>query len=222
MKRCGKTSSVEDEIFSNLEKAIVEGDEEVAKRLAEEGLEKGLDPADLIMKSCLRGMEIVGDKYKRREYFIPEVLLAADAMTDAVAVLKPHVKLEKGPAGVIVIGTVEGDVHDIGKNIVKIMLQAGGFKVFDLGCSVLLKDFVDKAKENNANIIAMSALMTTTVPGMKKVVDTLNEQGIRDKFKVMIGGAPTSNAVAKNVGADGWAKDAIMAVDLAKKFCQTA
>jgi len=212
-------SSVEKEIFFNLEKAIVEGDEKAAKGLAEEGLKKGLDPNDLIMKSCLKGMEIVGDKYKRREYFIPEVLLSAGAMTDAVDTLRPHVKLERGPTGVVVIGTIEGDVHDIGKNIVKIMLQAGGFKVIDLGRSVILKDFVEKAKENNANIIAMSALMTTTSPGMKKVVDMLKEQGIRDKFKVMIGGAPTSDDYAKKIGADGWAKDAVMAVDVARKFC---
>jgi dimethylamine corrinoid protein len=215
-------SNVEKEIFSNLEKAIVDGDEKAAKRLAEEGLGKGLDPAELIMTSCLKGMEIVGNKYHKREYFIPEVLLSADAMTEAVDILRPHVKLEKGPAGTIVIGTVEGDVHDIGKNIVRIMLQAGGFKVLDLGRSVILKEFVEKAKENNANIIAMSALMTTTAPGMKKVVEMLKEQGIRDKIKVMIGGAPTSNDFAKNVGADGWAKDAITAVDLAKKFCQNA
>jgi dimethylamine corrinoid protein len=215
-------SSVEKEIFSDLEKAIVEGDEKAAKGLAEEGLKKGLDPNDLIMKSCLKGMEIVGDKYKRREYFIPEVLLSAGAMTDAVDTLKPHVKLEKGSTGVVVIGTVEGDVHDIGKNIVKIMLQAGGFKVIDLGRAVIMKNFVEKAKETNANVIAMTALMSTTAPMMRKAIDMLKEEGIREKFKVMIGGASTTEDFAKEIGADAWGKDAMVAVEIARKFCQSS
>jgi corrinoid protein of di/trimethylamine methyltransferase len=208
------------EVFEGLKQAVIDGDEEAAKKWAEEAVKRGIDAYEAIAKGCLEGMNIVGERYARREYFIPEVVLAAQAMTSAVEVLQPHVKVEKGAAGVIVIGTVQGDVHDIGKNIVKMMLEAAGFKVIDLGRDVLLKDFVENARKHNAHIIAMSALMTTTMPGMGKVIQMLKEEEIRSRVKVMIGGAPTSEEFAKKIEADAWGKDAMVAVELARKFVQ--
>ncbi|RLI30293.1 cobalamin-binding protein [Candidatus Bathyarchaeota archaeon] len=216
-----ESSKNKEEVFERLKQAIIEGDEVEAVKWAEEAVKRGIDAYEAISKGCLEGMNVVGDKYARREYFIPEVVLAAQAMNMAVEVLKPHVKMEKGPSGVVVIGTVQGDVHDIGKNIVKIMLEAAGFKVIDLGRDVPLKDFVETAKQQNADIIAMSALMTTTMPGMGKVVKMLEEdENLRRRVKVMIGGAPTSEEYARRIGADAWGKDAVAAVELAKKFMQ--
>jgi len=209
-----------EEVFEGLKQAVIDGDKEAAKKWAEEAVKKGIDAYEAIAQGCLEGMNVVGEKYARREYFIPEVVLAAQAMTSAVDVLRPHVKVEKGAAGVVVIGTVQGDVHDIGKNIVKMMLEAAGFKVVDLGRDVFLKSFVENAKKRGAQIIAMSALMSTTMPGMGKVVQMLKEEGIRDSVKVMIGGAPTSEEFAKRIEADAWGKDAMAAVELARKFVQ--
>jgi len=210
-----------EEVFEGLKQAVIEGDEEAAKKWAEEAVKRGIDAYEAIAQGCLEGMNVVGEKYARREYFIPEVVLAAQAMTSAVDVLRPHVKVEKGATGVVVIGTVQGDVHDIGKNVVKIMLEAAGFKVVDLGRDVFLKSFVENAKKHGAQIVAMSALMSTTMPGMGKVVQMLKEEGIRDSVKVMIGGAPTSEEFAKRIEADAWGKDAMTAVELAKKFVQS-
>jgi len=206
------------EVFEGLKRAVIDGDEEAAKRWAEEAVKRGIDAYEAIANGCLEGMNVVGEKYARREYFIPEVVLAAQAMNSAVNVLQPHVKVEKGAAGVVVIGTVQGDVHDIGKNIVKMMLEAAGFKVIDLGRDVLLRDFVENVRKHNAHIVAMSALMTTTMPGMGKVIQTLKDEGLRDKVKVMIGGAPTTEEFARKIEADAWGKDAMVAVELAKKF----
>ncbi|MCC6013320.1 MAG: corrinoid protein [Candidatus Verstraetearchaeota archaeon] len=208
-----------EEIFKNLAKCVVDGDEEGAKKWAEEAIKAGIDAYEAIMKGLAEGMKVVSEKYEKGEYYVPEVLLSASAMTAAVEILKPHIKVEKAEKPItIVIGVVEGDIHDIGKNLVKIMLESAGFKVIDLGRDVPLSKFVEEAKKHNADVIAMSALMTTTMPGMKKVIELLIKEGYRDKVKTIIGGAPTSLEYAKSIGADAWAKDASEAVDVIRNL----
>jgi corrinoid protein of di/trimethylamine methyltransferase len=210
---------MKEEIFKNLAKCVVDGDEEGARRWAEEAIKAGIDAYEAIMNGLAEGMKVVSELYEKGEYYVPEVLLSASAMTAAVEILKPHIKVEKAEKPItIVLGVVEGDIHDIGKNLVKIMLESAGFKVIDLGRDVPLSKFVEEAKKHNADVIAMSALMTTTMPGMKKVIELLIKEGYRDKVKTIIGGAPTSLDYAKSIGADAWAKDASAAVGVIKNL----
>lgn len=204
-----------EEILEGLAKATIEGDAERAKQLAEEALKAGIDPYDAIMKGCAEGMKVVSDLYEKGEMFVPEILLSAEAMYAAIDVLKPHLKVEKvGKTARVVIGVVEGDIHDIGKNLVKIMMEAAGFQILDLGRDVPKSQFVEKAKEFNANVVAMSTLMTTTMGGMKDVIRLLEEAGMRDKVRVIVGGAPLSPEFAKSIGADAYGKDATEAVKI--------
>ena len=203
-----------EEILDELSKAIIAGNEKEARRTAELALNSGYDAYETIAKGCNKGMKIVGEKLERQEYFIPEVLASAYAMNAAVNVLKPHIRVEKVSApSKIVIGTVEGDTHDIGKSIVKLFLEAAGHEVHDLGKDVPRRDFIKKASEIGAKIIAMSALLTITIPAMKSVVNALEDIGMRDKVRVIIGGAPTSPMYAKEIGANAWAPDASKAVE---------
>lgn len=173
--------------------------------------------AEVILEALLAGMGIIGEKFKKNEVFVPEVLIAARAMNGGLAVLAPLLA-DSGiePAGKVVLGTVKGDLHDIGKNLVKMMMVGAGFDVIDLGVDVSPEKFIEAAKENNADIIAMSALLTTTMPNMKGVLDALNEQGIRDDYKVMIGGAPVTDNYANEIGADCFTPDAATAATIAK------
>jgi len=203
-----------EEIFEELSRAIVAGDENGAKNAAELALKSDVDAYEAIVKGCNEGMKIVGDKFEKKEYFVPEVLASADAMYAAVNILKPHIKVKKVTAPTkIVIGTVEGDTHDIGKNIVKLLLETAGHEVHDLGNNVPKRDFIKKANEVKADIIAMSALLTTTIPVMKSVVSGLEDLGMRDTITIVIGGAPTSTGYAREIGANGWAPDATKAVE---------
>lgn len=208
-----------EEVLKNLMEAIINGDADNARLWAEEALKAGIDAYEAIMKGCSEAMKIVGEKYEKREYFIPEVLLSVEALQAAVEVLRPHIKMEKvAVRGTIVIGTVFGDIHDIGKNLVKTMLEAAGFNVIDLGRDVPHLAFVEAAQRYNADVVAMSALMTTTAPGMKNVIDLLREKGLRDKVKVIIGGAATSQDFAREIGADAWAPDAAAGVEKVKEL----
>ncbi|NHV45355.1 MAG: cobalamin-binding protein [Candidatus Verstraetearchaeota archaeon] len=210
---------MKEEIFKNLAKCVVDGDEEGARKWAEKAIKAGIDAYEAIMNGLAEGMKVVSELYEKGEYYVPEVLLSASAMTAAVEILKPYIKVEKAEKPItIVLGVVEGDIHDIGKNLVKIMLESAGFKVIDLGRDVPLSKFVEEAKKHNADVIAMSALMTTTMPGMKKVIELLIKEGYRDKVKTIIGGAPTSLDYAKSIGADAWAKDASTAVSVIKNL----
>lgn len=207
------------EILKGLAKATIEGDAESCKKFANEVLKAKIDAYEGIIGGCAKGMEVVSDRYEKGEMFVPEILLSAEAMYGAINILKPHLKIKAAEMpGTVVIGVIEGDIHDIGKNLARIMLDAAGLKVIDLGRDVPLKEYLDKAKENNADIVAMSTLMTTTMAGLGKVVNMYKEQGVRDKVKIVIGGAPLSQDFADEIGVDKWAKDAVEGVALAKKM----
>ena len=207
------------EILKGLADATVIGDAEKTAKLAHEALNTGIDAYDAIMEGCAEGMKVVSNKYETGEMYVPEILLSAEAMYAAIDILKPHLKVEKAAAQLkVVIGVVEGDIHDIGKNLVRIMLDASGFKLFDMGRDVPVKDMAAKAANEGAQVVAISTLMTTTMPNMKRVVDELKALGVKDKVKVLIGGAPTSEEFAKSIGADAWAKDATAAIKVAQRL----
>jgi corrinoid protein of di/trimethylamine methyltransferase len=207
------------EILKGLADATVAGDSEQTAKFANEALSSGVDAYDAIMEGCAAGMKVVSDKYESGDLFVPEILLAAEAMYAAIDILKPHIKAGKASAtGTVVLGVVEGDIHDIGKNLVRIMLDAAGYQVIDMGRDVPIKDMAAKAKEVNADVVAISTLMTTTMPNMKKVVDEIASLGIKNKTKILIGGAPTSMEFAKSINADSWCKDATTAVKEAEKL----
>ena len=188
------------------------------KRLVEEALEAGMDPKVILNEGLLEGMSIIGAKFKANEIFVPEVLVAARAMTAGLSVLEPKlVEVGNEPVGKAVIGTVKGDLHDIGKNLVAVMLKGAGFEVVDLGTDVDPEEYIAKAEEVGADIIAMSALLTTTMPEMKEVIDALKEKGLRDKYIVMVGGAPVTVNYAEQIGADYFTADAGSAAEVAKK-----
>jgi methylmalonyl-CoA mutase cobalamin-binding domain/chain len=164
-------------------------------------------------------MAVVGEKFKNNEFYIPEVLVAARAMNAAMAIVKPLIVGDQlKPLGKVVIGTVRGDLHDIGKNLVMMMLEGAGFEIVDLGVDVAPEKFVEAAKANSADVVAMSALLTTTMPAMKDTIAALEENGLRDKVKVIIGGAPVTQSYADSIGADGYAPDAASAVDKVKEL----
>lgn len=202
--------------------ATVEGDEDRCVALAQQVLDQGMAPYKAIQEGFSQGMLIVGEKFTKMEYYLPELMLCADAMKAAMEVLKPQLgEPQSGEIqGTIVLGTIQGDVHDLGKNIVKIMLQSAGFTVHDLGCDVPIRQFVGKAEELNADIIAVSAILTTTMAYMPDLTDLLSELGIRDKFRIMFGGASVTPEFADEAGADGYGKDAAEAVELAKRLMQ--
>lgn len=188
------------------------------KKLVEEALEAGMDPKVILNEGLLEGMSIIGGKFKRDEIFVPEVLVAARAMTAGLSVLEPKlIEVGNEPIGKAVVGTVKGDLHDIGKNLVAVMLKGAGFEVVDLGTDVDPEDYVDKAEETGADIIAMSALLTTTMPEMKTVIEVLEEKGLRDKYIVMVGGAPVTANYAEQIGADYFTEDAGSAAEVAKR-----
>jgi len=188
--------------------------------VANEYIESGYPALDGIMEGLVDGMNKASDLYDEEEYFVTDLLLCSDAMYSGIDILKPHLPVEenKGKKIKIVIGVVEGDTHDIGKNLVKIMLDTAGFEMYDLGRDVPLDNFVDKAIEVEASFICMSTLMTTTMDGMRIVIEKLKERGIRDNIKVMIGGSPISQKYANEIGADGYSANAVGAVKLAKKL----
>jgi dimethylamine corrinoid protein len=207
-------------LISRLSDAVVAMDEDETIRLAQEVLVQGIDPGQGIEAGLVDGMRRAGDLFEREEYFIPELLICSDAMYAGLRVLQPH--LPRGAIerkkGVVVLGVVEGDTHDIGKNLVRILLVAAGFELFDLGRDVPPERFVDKALEVDADIIALSTLMTTTMEGMAQVIRLLDDRQVRDRFKVIVGGAPISQGYAKKIGADGYASNAANATKLARQL----
>lgn len=204
-------------LFQQIADAVVEMEEDTVEELAEQSLSEGIDAYETIDSGLAKGMERAGQLFDEEEYFVPELLMCSDAMNVGIDVLKPHLKSENvSKKGRVVIGVVEGDTHDIGKNLVRLMLETGGFEVLDLGRDIPPAEFVSKAEEYGADIIGIATLMTTTMPGMKEVVDILSSKGIRDKFKVIIGGGPISPAFAKKIGADGYARNAADAVKVAE------
>lgn len=206
-----------EKLLKALENAVVEMDEEQVIVLAGQVIEEGFDAFEAIDQGLARGMERAGQLFEEEEYFIPELLMCSDAMYTGLDILKPHLKpAAEGKKQKVVIGVVEGDTHDIGKNLVRIMLETSGFEITDLGRDVPPARFVDTAREISADIIALSTLMTTTMDGMQEVITLLEHQDVRNKFKVIVGGGPISPAFAKRIGADGYAANAAEAVKLAK------
>lgn len=197
--------------------AVMEGNAPEAASQVETALAAGTSPNDILYQGCIAAMDQVGQLFEDGDYFVPEMLIAARAMQSAMDVLKPHLAEDEiGASGTAVIGTVAGDLHDIGKNLVGMMMGGAGFKVIDLGTDVSPDAFVEAVRENAPDLIGMSALLTTTLPSMEKTIQALQETGLRDKVKVMIGGAPVTDDFAKKIGADGFAPDASQAARLAK------
>jgi corrinoid protein of di/trimethylamine methyltransferase len=211
-----------EEYFKKLSEAVVEMDEELAATVSQAALDDGVDAYDAIQHGLSDGMARAGQLFEEEEYFIPELLMCSDAMYAGLEVLKPHLKTSAESRGTVVIGVIEGDTHDIGKNMVRIMFETGGFKVIDLGRDVAPQRFVDSARENRADIIALSTLMTTTMDGMGRVVKLLDEANLRNGVKVMVGGGPISPGFAKRIGADGYAVNAAEAVKVARELVGAA
>ncbi len=208
-----------EELYKNISDAVLNMEEEETVILSNEVVVEGHDAYEAIDKGLADGMDRAGQLFEEEEYFIPELLMCSDAMYAGLDVLKPHIKADdRQEKQKVVIGVVEGDTHDIGKNLVKIMLETSGFEVIDLGRDIPPRDFVEKAREVNAKIIALSTLMTTTMDGMAEVIRILESEDIRGRFKVMIGGGPISQSFADKIGADGYSVNAADAVRLARKL----
>lgn len=208
-----------EQLLKEISENIVEMEEDKVEELCKLSLEMGIDPSETINKGLIDGMSKVSELYASGEYFLPEVLTCSYALNVGIDILKPHIKKEEAKDTVkLVIGVVEGDTHDIGKNLVKIMCESAGFEVFDLGRDVPLDEFVRVAEEENCDFICMSTLMTTTMPGMKTVIEQLKEKNIRDKYKVLIGGGPISQKFADEIGADAYTADAAAAVKKIKEL----
>jgi len=206
-----------DEMYAKLAQALIDGEPEDAEQLAKEALDQGLDPLSCINEGLTKGIQKVGELFASGEYFLPELIIGAEAMKKALAVLEPAMagNQSREVVGRVVLGTVEGDMHEIGKTLVGTMLIANGFQVFDIGVDKNAAEFIAAVKENNADIVGASALLTTTMLQQKKLIESLQEADLRDKVKVMVGGAPVTQSFAAEIGADGYAEDAISAVDLA-------
>ena len=196
------------------------GKAKIVKTLVQQALDEGIPAKQILEEGLLAGMSIVGDQFRSGEIFVPEVLVAARAMNQGAALLKPHLAGEVQVKGKACIGTVRGDLHDIGKNLVKMLMEGKGLEVIDLGTDVAPETFVKTALEQNCNIIGCSALLTTTMGVMEEVVKAAEEAGIRGKVKIMIGGAPVTEAFCRQIGADAYTPDAASAADKAVEFCQ--
>lgn len=207
------------DVLKDLASKVQEGKHLEAREATREALDKGIFPYEILTKGLQAGLAVVGSRFKRNEIFIPEVLLAARAVNAGMDVLRPLLA-ETGvkPVGKVILGTVQDDLHDIGKNMVGMMLEGAGFHVTDLGINVLTDRFVEALKNEEADILAMSALLSTTMPYLKTVIEKLEENGLRDDVKVLVGGAPVTEAYAMEIGADGFAPDAANAVDKAKEL----
>lgn len=208
-----------EELLQILSDYVFEMEDEEIADIAQEYVDAGYDPLDGILKGLVDGMNRAGVMYEEEEYFVTDLLICSDAMYNGLEILQPHLPQKdetKDKTYKCVIGVVEGDTHDIGKNLVRIMLETAGFEMHDLGRDVPLRDFIDKAKEVDADLICLSTLMTTTMPGMKDVVDMLKEENLHGKIKVMIGGGPISQTYCDKIGAHGYSANAISAVKLAK------
>jgi len=213
-----------EELFKQMAEAVIAGDDEEAAALAQKALDEGVDPLEAINKGFTPGMDVVGELYASGEYFLPDLILGGEAMKSALGVLEPALQAagqEREVSGKVVLGTVKGDIHEIGKSLVGSMLAANGFEVYDLGIDIEAEEFVAKAREYDADIVALSALLTTTMLHQRDVIEHLSEAGMLEKVKVMVGGSPVTQAWAEQIGADGFAEDAANAVTVAKRLMAT-
>jgi trimethylamine corrinoid protein len=208
-----------EELYRSIRKAIVDGDKPAARQLALDALRLELDLNEVIDRGYVPGIQEVGDLWEKGEYFLPELITSAECMKAAMDVLQPEMtkaNIKSRSLGKVVIGTIEGDIHDIGKNLVASMLQANGFEVFDLGADVKLERFIEKAEAEGADLICLSALLTTTMLNQKRFIELLGTRGLSGKYKVLVGGAPATRKWAADIGAQGYAENAAMAVKEAK------
>lgn len=210
-----------EEFLNEVKTAIVEGNKDEAVQLAQRAIAEKKDLDEVIEKGYIPGIQKVGQLWEEGEYFLPELITSAECMKAAMKIMQPELEkaqIDMRSAGTIVIGTVEGDIHDIGKNLVASILSANGFNVVDLGADVKLDAFIDKAEEVNADLICLSALLTTTMTGQKRLIELLKEKGLSGRFNVMVGGAPVNQKWADDIGADGYSENALTAVGAAKKL----
>ena len=209
--------------YDELCAALISGKAPVVRELTEKALAAGERPGDILNKGLVAGMSVVGEKFKNNEFYVPEVLIAARAMKNGMQILRPKLA-ETGvkPKATVAIGTVRGDLHDIGKNLVAMMMEGAGFEIVDLGVDVKPEQFVQTVKERDTMLVCLSALLTTTMPAMKDTIEALREAGLRNGVTVMVGGAPVTQNYADEIGADGYAPDAASAVDRAKELLKVA
>ena len=210
-------------LLEEISKYLQQGRAKNVKELVQKALDEGIEPTDILNEGLLDGMGIIGEKFKNNEVYVPEVLIAARAMYAGMEIIRP-ILTETGveSIGKVVIGTVKGDLHDIGKNLVKMMMEGAGFEVIDLGVDVTAEKFVEAVKESKSEILAMSALLTTTMPYMRTVIETIEKAGLREQVKIMIGGAPITDNFAKEISADGYAPDAASAADKCKELLKVS
>ena len=210
-----------EQILENLATAIVEGDGDIALENARAALDAQMDPLEVVEQGLSKGMDSIGDQFERGEVFLPELLMAAVAFKAAMEILKPELELQKkevAKQGTVLIGTVKGDLHNIGKNIVATVLETKGFNVVDIGIDNSGLDIIQEAQKAQADVIALSCLMTTTMPAQKEVIEILEEMNLRDKYFVIVGGGPVTQEWADEIGADGYGKSAVRAAELAKEL----
>jgi corrinoid protein of di/trimethylamine methyltransferase len=210
-----------DDILTKITQSLVDIEPDQTTKLTEEALTAGLAPLTIINEGLVPGMDIIGQKFQTGEYFLPQMVIAATAMQQAMEILEPELRArqeDREVAGTLVIGTVQGDIHEIGKSLVATMMSANGFRVHDVGVDVTAETFVEQVKATGANLLGLSALLTTTMTMQRDVIDALEEAGLRDQVKVMVGGAPVTAEWAEAIGADGYAEDVIGAVELGKRL----
>ena len=209
------------DVLAGITRSLVECEPDLTAQLTQEALDKGEEPLAIIDQGLVPGMEIVGEKFQIGEYFLPQMVIAANAMQQAMTLLEPELHARRQvseSAGTVVIGTVKGDIHEIGKSLVATMLSANGFRVHDVGVDVAPVVFVDKIKETEADLLGLSALLTTTMTAQREVIQAVEEAGIRDQVKVMVGGAPVTQEWSEAIGADGYAEDVVAAIQLSKRL----
>jgi len=209
-----------EEMFRKLAQAVIDGEADDAEALAKQALDQGLDPLACITNGLTKGIQEVGELFASGEYYLPELIISADTMKVAMDILEAALAgdQQREVVGRVVIGTVEGDLHEIGKTLVGTMLSANGFQVTDIGVDKTAAEFIEAVKENNATIVGASALLTTTMLQQKKIIEALDEAGLKNQVKIMVGGAPVTQSYADQIGADGYAEDAISAVDIAYRL----
>jgi len=210
-----------EDLLARITASLVEGEPDETTALTRQAIDAGLEPMAIVNQGLVPGMDIVGEKFQVGEYFLPHLIIAANGMQQAMAMLEPELKARQQAVqatGTVVIGSVAGDIHEIGKSLVATMLSASGFQVYDLGVDVPTEDFITKVRETGADLLGLSALLTTTMIVQRQVIEALREAGIREQVKVIIGGAPVSQEWADTIGADGYAEDAVGAVELARRL----